>query len=45
MLQVAWQKQGEKEAVIVHTGVYTDEYQLFNNKWLIVRRQIKIDHD
>ena len=45
MLQVAWQKHGKKEPVLVHTGIYTDEYQLIDSGWLIVRRQITIDHD
>ena len=45
MLHVAWQRQGEKEPVLKHTGVYIDKYRLTHRGWLLVRRQIKIDHD
>ena len=45
MFHVAWQRQGEKEPALTHTGIYIDEFRLSERGWLLVRRQIKIDHD
>ena len=44
MLQVAHQQQDDERPVLVHTGVYSDDYELTDSGWLISRRYIKIDH-
>ena len=45
MILVTWQRSGEPEPKVVHTGFYDDEFRRTAEGWQFSRRAILIDHD
>lgn len=45
MILVTWQRSGEPEPKVVHTGSYDDEFRKTSEGWRFAKRAIFIDHD
>ena len=45
MLLVTWQRSGEPEPKVVHTGTYDDEFRKTTDGWKFFRRAVVVDHD
>ncbi len=45
MLLVTWQRSGEPEPKVVHTGIYDDEFRKTADGWRFFTRSAFVDHD
>ena len=45
MILVTWQRSGEPEPRVVHTGFYDDEFRRTAEGWRFSKRAILIDHE